>query len=187
MSNFPVRNSANVSSVWSHFSSGGSGVSWTLPLLLDLVVLFQKQTLQVKLKRVVWIWIIKDSSHLAWIEKELLVALRCLEISSLNVEIQVISTNSRVPSEKGAELNSSELLLSTLEAFDSFKCISSSARPDVAKLLRDSVPKSREGRIFVGSSGPSQMSESLRSEARQLMGFGEGGLDITFKAEEFGW
>lgn len=173
--------------------AGGSGVSWTLPLLLDLVSKSKSES-KSKVKKLVWVWIIRDSNHLSWIGKDLLSVLTLLGSSSnLQVDLKIFTTNHRRSTDTEKEVNSFDLdsqkdLLSPLESFNSFSL--NYGRPDVSKLLEGSISNSQERRIFVGSSGPSQMSDALRETSRKLMRSGskEGqSLDLTFKAEEFGW
>ncbi|KAI0832548.1 hypothetical protein BC628DRAFT_1309259 [Trametes gibbosa] len=69
---------------------GGSGVSYTLPLLLDLVHRARARTSDVR--RVIFVWAVRDSEHLQWISKVLTEALTAAQSTLLVIQPNVYIT-----------------------------------------------------------------------------------------------
>ncbi|EIW75479.1 iron reductase [Coniophora puteana RWD-64-598 SS2] len=74
--------------------AGGSGVSYTLPVLLNIVESARNNVS--KCTRVVFIWSIRDASHIQWIEQALIKAVQ-LAPSSLSLSIRIHVTGSALP------------------------------------------------------------------------------------------
>ncbi|KAI0750929.1 hypothetical protein C8Q80DRAFT_1098755 [Daedaleopsis nitida] len=77
--------------------AGGSGVSYTLPLLLDIVHNARAGTSTVR--RVIFVWAVRESDHLGWISKTLSEALAAAQSTKLAIEptIYVTSPSSTIP------------------------------------------------------------------------------------------
>ncbi|EJD48535.1 hypothetical protein AURDEDRAFT_162494 [Auricularia subglabra TFB-10046 SS5] len=69
--------------------AGGSGVSYTIAMLEDLVQQARKGTSAVK--RVAFIWTVRDESHIAWISSQLHAALACVT-DGLSVTVRIFVT-----------------------------------------------------------------------------------------------
>ncbi|KAF8867297.1 putative FRE ferric reductase-like transmembrane component [Acephala macrosclerotiorum] len=67
--------------------SGSTGTTFTLPILLDLVHRVQSQKLP--LKRITFLWIVKNSSWVSWISKELSSAAEKLNAAGIELDIRV--------------------------------------------------------------------------------------------------
>ncbi|KAF9451639.1 hypothetical protein P691DRAFT_337963 [Macrolepiota fuliginosa MF-IS2] len=82
--------------------AGGSGISYTLPLLLNLIRAqhgienSRSHGIKSEVRRVVFIWMIRDPEHLDWIYKTLSEALEASP-STLSVEPRIYVTGSKMP------------------------------------------------------------------------------------------
>ncbi|KAE9397964.1 hypothetical protein BT96DRAFT_921065 [Gymnopus androsaceus JB14] len=175
------------------FIAGGTGVSYTLPLLLATIEGARKG--QSICQRVTFIWCIRDSEHIKWISDVLAQALTQAP-DFLKIDIRIFVTESsqssdsldlRNPgmplpnrpaqtpiSEKGVGIPSSSVL--RLIHLSSVKV--SQGRPILAKLLAEEAEKTRGGSMWVTGlrfpvSGPSVV---LR-----------GGASVTLHVESFGY
>lgn len=130
--------------------AGGSGVSYTLPLLLNLV----RENVaggNSAVRRVVFVWAVRDGGHLTWISKTLTEALSSSK-SSLSIEPRVYITGPSYPipqvpflpepaspaspieTEEGAK----DVL--ALPSYTSLKLIH--GRPSIRKLLHEEIAAS---------------------------------------------
>lgn len=67
--------------------AGSTGTTFTLPILLDIAVRVQKMRLPVK--RIVFLWIVKNTSWTSWISRELNSAASALRAAGIELTIQV--------------------------------------------------------------------------------------------------
>lgn len=67
--------------------AGSTGTTFTLSILLDIAARVQKQRLPVK--RIVFLWIIKNTSWTSWISKELTAAHAALTAAGVELSIQI--------------------------------------------------------------------------------------------------
>ncbi|KDQ21126.1 hypothetical protein BOTBODRAFT_183772 [Botryobasidium botryosum FD-172 SS1] len=152
--------------------SGGSGVTYTLPLLLDLVHRAQKGTTTVR--KVVFIWAIRDIAHLDWISKPLATAVLCAP-SSLTIDLRIFVSQSRpqITVVRGLSQESDAPTLagtpdcsmedkkhSFLTGLEGIKI--ESGRPNLTRILREEVD-SAPGPVSVDVSGPAALSATVRS------------------------
>ncbi|KAL8293098.1 hypothetical protein RQP46_000792 [Phenoliferia psychrophenolica] len=75
--------------------TGGSGVTFALPLLLDLVRRIKAEKeggKRITTKRLTWVWTIKENAHIDWIEDVLRDALSYAPPNFLDVQIYVTSS-----------------------------------------------------------------------------------------------
>lgn len=188
----------------SHYSTcillaGGSGVSYTLPLLFDLVS-------QVKLgkavaQRVIFVWVIRDRSHIDWISGLLHeVVQACPPTLQVNISIHVTqrsvpelpiegnqSLDETTPIEN--KLSIAEKSTSSLSSFQAVKILS--GRPDIAALLEEELGCAH-GRVSVDVSGPSALANAARDalvacEAAKPSAILRGVPRTTLHIESFGW
>jgi len=67
--------------------SGSTGITFTLPILLDIAARASKARLPVK--RVVFVWIVKNTSWTSWVSSELISASKSLRAAGIELEIKV--------------------------------------------------------------------------------------------------
>jgi len=178
--------------------SGGSGVSYTLPLLLDLIQ--QARTSTALVEKVVFIWAIRSESHIAWISSQLAEALDAAP-SSLLIEIRIFVTQSSVPrlrtlpetdektlSRKESKVSVMEMPvpqeLATNEAVRFEFC-----RPPIAQLLGEIIEYS-SGPVSVDVSGPQKLIDTVRTTLRTGVaspaGILRGSASVSLHVETFG-
>lgn len=163
----------------------GSGVSWTLPLLLDSC---QRSQRIYGLKRIVWVWVVRHLRDLAIVRPQVLQALQ-LAASHVAVEISIHITRDTV---QGVELPAEWLQASVTGGDKDESGLSlRQGRPDLASTVRNVVDSS-EGRVWIGVSGPARISLEVKSTARRLIKpanilRGDDDGDITVHTEVFGW
>ncbi|TDL29709.1 hypothetical protein BD410DRAFT_833972 [Rickenella mellea] len=168
---------------------GGSGVSYTLPLLLDLI--HNGRSNKSAVRRILFVWCIRDPEHLSWIAKSLSSALTNAP-STLHIDarIHITQSNGKLPSLKALDYDdmkeSSEDIktpsspsgsaeyddikaplpspsISVENNIDSgFKSFTTVlGRPDIDQLLKDAV-LTADGPVSVDVAGPSSLAESIR-------------------------
>nr|VWP00534.1 Pre-mRNA-splicing ATP-dependent RNA helicase PRP28 (EC [Ganoderma boninense] len=138
--------------------AGGSGVSYTLPHLLNLV------------RRVIFIWAVRESDHLGWISKSLCEALAVAQSTPLAIEPSVYVTGPtcdipRIPGTQyaGSEASGSdsgEAAGKELPLYSSLKIVH--GRPSIRRILQEGVDGS-SGPVSVDVSGPSSLTASVSS------------------------
>ncbi|TFK43398.1 FAD-binding domain-containing protein [Crucibulum laeve] len=179
--------------------AGGSGISYTLPLLLNLI----RENVNggnSAVRRIVFVWAVRDGGHLKWISKALTEALST-PTSSLTVEPRVYITGSNYPiaqmpvlsnrqsesslasdAEKGKVTPDAELPL-----YSSLKLIH--GRPSIRKLLHDEISNS-SGPVSVDVAGPTKLTESIRQALRSDVATPRAVLNglpsVTLHVETFG-
>ncbi|KAF7419213.1 hypothetical protein PC9H_001799 [Pleurotus ostreatus] len=177
--------------------AGGSGVSHTLPVLLDIIEKARDE--QTHCTRVLFIWAIRELAHINWISEALrrglLIAPPDLDIdiqvfitrqSSDGMEVENASTNlhpSTPQSDKTvADGNPSVLNMSGIRV--------ASGRPDLKALLQHEVAAT-QGRMSVSVCGSQSISQTVRSAlsfpvsgAPNILG---GGASVTLHVESFGY
>lgn len=128
------------------FFSGGSGVSWTLPLLLDAC---RNQSKNYRMTRqIFWIWSVTNSEHMHWIESELTQALST-DIAQVTVDIRIHITQETAHI-RDAPRAWEEVVPSSSKSNSRQRAPwIIQGRPDVYGLLSSAV-ESAGGRIWVG-------------------------------------
>ncbi|EJF56585.1 hypothetical protein DICSQDRAFT_71178 [Dichomitus squalens LYAD-421 SS1] len=130
--------------------AGGSGVSYTLPLLLDLVRRARHGNTHVR--RVIFIWAVRESDHLSWISKSLCEASAAARSTSLAVEptVYITGPTCTIPQIPGTAYDGSstnsetgEVVDKELPVYSSLKIIH--GKPSIRRILQEGVD---------GSSGP---------------------------------
>ncbi|PPQ88881.1 hypothetical protein CVT25_009116 [Psilocybe cyanescens] len=179
--------------------AGGSGISYTLPLLLNLARISSRNGSSA-VKRVVFIWAIRDTEHLRWISSTLMEALDSISPSlvvdpriyitgkkSLVTEIPVLATDSSSLSSSGSSLKKENSSRSDISQYSPFNVFN--GRPDLKGLLIDEIEASN-GPISVNVAGPSNLSaavrHSLSSGNAGPMAALKGSPSVTLHIETFG-
>ncbi|KAF4574850.1 Ferric/Cupric Reductase Transmembrane Component [Pleurotus pulmonarius] len=176
--------------------AGGSGVSYTLGLFHDLVRNHSGKKSSVR--RVVFVWAVRDGAHLTWITEIITNALNVAP-PSLSIEPRIYVTGPNYPIPKVPVLQSdgstssstsslpSDLTSQDLPQYSALKL--SHGRPSMKKLLQDEIT-SALGPISVDVAGPSALSHSVRRVLATAPAAPSAALrgvpDVTLHVETFG-
>ncbi|KII94680.1 hypothetical protein PLICRDRAFT_169410 [Plicaturopsis crispa FD-325 SS-3] len=173
--------------------AGGSGVSYTLPLLLDLV--HNARAGRSAVRRVVFVWSVRDGAHLAWIAKLLSEALAAAP-SSLVVEPRVYITGASFPiaempsvgyDKAAPEASQDKMDKLDLPVYSALKLLH--GRPSIRKIFQDEFCIAA-GPVSVDVAGPSALSQSVRtllhSELASPLAVLKGAPSVTLHVETFG-
>ncbi|KAF8709688.1 FAD-binding domain, partial [Rhizoctonia solani] len=147
--------------------AGGSGVSYTISLLLDLVR--QVKSGNGVAQRVLFVWVVRNSSHVDWVDNLLQQALQdCPPALQLSLNIYV--TQRSLPQlPRDNELGDTILIknkeslgeISTTSLASSRKARIFSGRPDIGIILKDEL-NCASGRVSIDVSGPSALADATR-------------------------
>ncbi|GAB1524896.1 ferric-chelate reductase Frp1 [Rhizoctonia solani] len=177
--------------------AGGSGVSYTISLLLDLVR--QVKSGNGVARRVLFVWVVRNSSHVDWVDNLLQQALQdCPPALQLNLNIYV--TQRSLPQlPRDNELGDTILIknkqslgeISTTSLASSRKARIFSGRPDIGIILKDEL-NCASGRVSIDVSGPSALADATRDalvacEEAQPAAVLRGSARATLHLETFGW
>ncbi|KAG1768915.1 ferric reductase NAD binding domain-containing protein [Suillus placidus] len=189
--------------------AGGSGVSYTLPVLLDIIERVRNG--QSGCHRVVFIWSIRSVDHIHWIDDVLIRALRLAPPSlSISIHIHVTSAPETIeilPQSYGPnddakparddscsdvvelqDRKAMEINNGSLFTIDSVKL--ANGRPDLQAILRDEV-KTATGRMSVSVCGSQSIARSVRGALRfpvsSPLNVANGGPSVTLHIESFGY
>lgn len=182
----------------SHYSSciflaGGSGVSYTLPLLLGLVS--QVRLGEAVAQRILFAWMIRDRSHFDWVSSLLYEVIEaCPPTLQLNIDIYVTKQVLKLPIvDEAAEIESrpsiTEKSVASSSGFHVVKFLS--GRPNLALLFKEEL-SSAHGRVSVNVCGPSTLSDAVRDalttcDAAKPSAVLRGVPRTTLHVETFGW
>ncbi|KZP33754.1 hypothetical protein FIBSPDRAFT_810265 [Athelia psychrophila] len=167
--------------------AGGSGVSFTLALLLDVIRNAAKNASAVQ--RVVFVWAVRDIRNVALIKPALIKALESqTQPQALKIDIRIHLTGSNGPSEESIEKSASSSSTSVekptpqgqldLEALTGFAEVSLyDGRPDIAAIMTEEVQVTRNGRMGVAVCG----SDSMVQSSRSALGLGTAGMKAVLK------
>ncbi|TFY72984.1 hypothetical protein EVG20_g10 [Dentipellis fragilis] len=171
--------------------AGGTGVSYTLPLLLDLVR--QVRDGKALAKKIVFIWAVRNEEYIDWISSLLAAALSSAP-SSLAIDINLYVTDTRAavashqaqasdtPSSPGEKSEKSQ------ESVEVGNFLPLRGRPNVAELLAGELSIA-EGPVSVNVSGPATLAKAVRLSladvATATIDVLRGGPTVYFHAEHF--
>ncbi|KAH9850710.1 ferric reductase NAD binding domain-containing protein [Lenzites betulinus] len=179
--------------------AGGSGVSYTLPLLLDLVHRARAGTSDVR--RVIFVWAVRDSEHLQWISKTLNEALTAAQLTELAIEPNVYITGPTctIPEIKRGVYTPSDgtstppspadtgKFEKELPVYSSLKV--THGRPSIRRILQEGIDTST-GSVSVDVAGPTSLSSSvsraLSSKLTSPTSVLKGAPSVTLHVETFG-
>ncbi|KIJ58174.1 hypothetical protein HYDPIDRAFT_119859 [Hydnomerulius pinastri MD-312] len=169
--------------------AGGSGITNILPIFLSVIEAVRNGSSNCR--RVVFIWAIRDTDHLHWIE-DALYRVHELAPSSLNVSIQIFVTRENI-----ARRESDSMKLASQDQSGGNDGILAATwlkieagRPDVKAILKDEVSWA-SGRMSVSVCGPQSLSRSVRHALRFPVSgpssILHGGPSVTLYSESFGY
>ncbi|KAF9016856.1 hypothetical protein BDZ89DRAFT_395589 [Hymenopellis radicata] len=159
--------------------AGGSGASFTVPLLLDLI---QGYKAGMVCKRIVYIVAVKTTEGMAWMDGDLAVAQQALGDEILDVQIYVTSDGDSNVGEEDANSRS----VSEKEGASTHRL----GRPNLPLMIFEAC-KVNNGRVAFAACGPDSLLYDVRNAVadRQLAiadGFGRC-KDVYLHTESFGW
>ncbi|KAF9238235.1 ferric reductase NAD binding domain-containing protein [Melanogaster broomeanus] len=161
--------------------AGGIGVTYTLPVFLSVIEAVRKGTSSCR--RLVFVWAVRDASHLHWVS-DALVRANSLVPSSLSISIHVYVTKGSIPSSKSKPRAPRSL-------FSSAPWIKmASGRPDLKAIFSEQM-HGAVGRMSVSVCGPQGLAQSVRralcfpvSGPYIIL---RGGPSVTLYVESFGY
>ncbi|KAI0082566.1 hypothetical protein K474DRAFT_1585791 [Panus rudis PR-1116 ss-1] len=177
--------------------AGGSGVSYTLPLLQNLV--YKARGKSSNVRRVVFVWAVRDSEHLKWISKALTEAMEYARTTSLVIEPRLYITGPQytIPELPAVNADPSDGSVTPLSsksdeklqppAYSALKI--THGRPSIRRLLQDEIAEA-SGPVSVDVAGPTPLSQSvarvLSTGPASPMSVLKGGPSVTLHVETFG-
>ncbi|KAI0701818.1 ferric reductase NAD binding domain-containing protein [Cytidiella melzeri] len=151
------------------FIAGGSGITYTLPRMRELLIQVSKS--QACARRVVFIWVIRHPSHLEWLSSEITKALSTASrVSGLSLTIQIYVTALAASSSRTSEDTEKDAIEPAtpdsderLAAFCQMDGVEMKyGRPNVEDVLESAV-RSSDGPISVDVSGPRALLQDVRT------------------------
>ncbi|KAK6992759.1 ferric reductase NAD binding domain-containing protein, partial [Favolaschia claudopus] len=168
---------------------GGSGVSFILPLFLDVIKGANTATNSI-CRRVVMIWAVRHQEHITAISEDLLDALAGVT-ASLQIDIRIHVTAATRNSESDAEKSEGSISSSETKKHKILDapCVRLlSGRPDVATVIKSEVAEA-SGSISVNVCGTAGLAENVRTALRTVSTASDilhGGPSISLHVEAFG-
>ncbi|KAH7920226.1 hypothetical protein BV22DRAFT_1021612 [Leucogyrophana mollusca] len=178
--------------------AGGSGVSYTLPVLLDVIECVRNG--KSDCRRVVFIWAVREADHIHWINEALVKAVQ-LAPSSLTVAIYIHLTG---PSAVTTPLGEVDSLHTASVGHDGHEPSVKSkqsilympgvtveqGRPDLDRMLKEEV-MTTIGRMSVSVCGSQPIARAVRNALRfpvsSPSNILRGGPSVTLHVESFGY
>ncbi|KAF8592671.1 hypothetical protein K439DRAFT_1504455 [Ramaria rubella] len=180
--------------------AGGSGVTFTLPLLADIICRSREGTAAVT--KILWIWTVRDGAHLRWIESTLCEA--CLNMPPhliLDARVYISGPSQDAPTfpvdRKSDEDVSTPSTDSDSEDSEkkhewnptlNFPYQTRQGRPDVHQILEEATVC--QGHVSVSVAGPPQLAQAVRGALRSKLASPWGVLGgrptIELHTESFG-
>ncbi|KAF9016423.1 hypothetical protein BDZ89DRAFT_1075648 [Hymenopellis radicata] len=175
------------------FVAGGSGVSYTLPLLLDTIE--RARSGKGTCKRVLFIWAIRDSTHVHWMSDVLLTALA--HDCNIDLDVQIFVTKPGATEDvvqwDDTSVNSQPEGESQA-APDKPTCLGlkiNAGRPDLDAILKDEAERTQGGCMAVTVCGSRQVAQAVRDALRypltDPMNVVRGGASVSLHVESFGY
>ncbi|KAK0443404.1 ferric reductase NAD binding domain-containing protein [Desarmillaria tabescens] len=173
------------------FVAGGTGVSYTLPLLLDTIERVRDG--KSICTKAVFIWAIRDTTHVCWISNAISNALLRVP-PSMNVDIRIYVTGGS-PESVQWDTTSVDSDTASRNGPPSFLGLDSvnvyQGRPDISQLLPEQAEATRGGRMSVTVCGSRAVAQSCRSALqfplRNAATVLRGGASVTLHVESFGY
>lgn len=181
------------------FVAGGTGVSYTLPLLLDTIERVRDG--KSICTKAVFIWAIRDTTHVCWISNAISNALLRVP-PSLHVDVRIYVTggtlesvqwdSTSVDSDKNSSSSSSTTSRNGPPSFLGLESVNVyQGRPDISQLLPEQAEATRGGRMSVTVCGSRAVAQSCRSALqfplRNAATVLRGGASVTLHVESFGY
>ncbi|KAJ3529766.1 hypothetical protein NMY22_g8866 [Coprinellus aureogranulatus] len=143
----------------------GSGISYTLPLLLDVI---RQSSIggSSEVRRVLFVWVVRGDGHLPWIAEALSKALPRVR-HPLEIEVRIHVTGANIaetaPSGSMNSISDSEKNMAYTEPISTTNALRiHHGRPNVKGLLHDEITSST-GPVSVNVAGPGALTASVRS------------------------
>ncbi|PPQ88182.1 hypothetical protein CVT25_005147 [Psilocybe cyanescens] len=178
--------------------AGGSGVAFTLPLLLDLISRAKRN--QHTCQKVVFMWAIRNADHLKWIEEDLLAVLEDLP-ESLSVSLQffvtsVLDSPQTWDAESNSESDENVVKVKTSSSSSSHSrsrildysfAKLEQGRPDLTTVIKDEISIGT-GPISINVCGTDTLSDTVRKVIRnpRPTDILHGGPSVILHVEAFG-
>ncbi|KAG2095879.1 FAD-binding domain-containing protein, partial [Suillus discolor] len=167
--------------------AGGSGVSYTLPVFLNIIERVRKG--KSSCTRVVFIWSIRGAEYVQWIEEALINAVQLAPPSlaiSIRIFITASSSNTKaIPERTVVRKNSLSLSFLSLRGVRT-----ENGRADLDTLLKEEVDVT-SGRMSVGVCGSQGIARAVRHALRFPVSgpssILSGGPSVTLHVESFGY
>ncbi|KAI0777451.1 iron reductase [Trametes elegans] len=175
--------------------AGGSGVSYTLSTFLGVLSRVKKN--KSKCTRLVFIWAIREASHIEWVSDALAKALD-LAPSDMEIAIRIFVTSGDATSLAPGQTPSEDDSVHSSENTDPEKTRASSllnlaavqvsvGRPDLPALLRNEI-ESGTGRLSVTVCGSQGIKQACRSALKvPITSVLRGGPSVVLHVESFGY
>ncbi|KIY64057.1 hypothetical protein CYLTODRAFT_402376 [Cylindrobasidium torrendii FP15055 ss-10] len=179
------------------FVSGGSGVSYTLPLLLDTIE--RTRAGSGRCRKAVFIWAIRDNAHLHWISDALNNALHHVP-TDLEIEIRIFVTGTSKAAQEwdntsangepeDLERKSSKESTPSLASWSSVQILN--GRPELDVLLKEATTAAAGGKMGVFVCGSSSVAQATRRALSypiyNPMNVASGGASVSLHVESFGY
>ncbi|KAG2112970.1 ferric reductase like transmembrane component-domain-containing protein [Suillus discolor] len=177
------------------FVAGGSGISYTVPVLLSVIEQVRKG--KSSCKRVVFIWSIRQAGYVRWIEEALIKAVQ-LAPPSLTVSIRIFNTGSPSMTQSMEEVSGLPNITEKIVTFEPTSSMllslrgvkMESGRSDLDALLKEEVSMA-SGRMSVSVCGSYGIARAVRHALRfPVSGPSSvlsGGPSVTLYVESFGY
>ncbi|KIM37179.1 hypothetical protein M413DRAFT_77388 [Hebeloma cylindrosporum] len=170
--------------------AGGTGITFTLPLFLNLISRAKRD--ERPCQKVLFVWAIRRAEHICWIEDILMPALIGIP-SSTEVAVKIYVTKSEKDSEKEEssveelDPNDSSRSQRIGRVVDSEYVSFTSGRPDLQDMNQREIEKA-SGRMSINACGPHGLGNTVRKAVRtpRLMDILRGGPTINLHIEKFG-
>ncbi|KAI0055563.1 hypothetical protein BV25DRAFT_166890 [Artomyces pyxidatus] len=176
------------------FFAGGSGVTFTNPLFVDL--LHRARVQAAAARNIIFVWSIRDLDHVNLVYQDLLDSL-WQELPGINIDVRIHVTSTGVESLRASPEGSKESVGSPSKASDDTDKIVQLprtrleyCRPNVQAIIEEAASLAM-GDMTVNVCGPAGLSadvrKALRSSAAGPMSVLRGGPSISLFVEAFGY
>ncbi|PFH49410.1 hypothetical protein AMATHDRAFT_147750 [Amanita thiersii Skay4041] len=171
--------------------SGGSGVSFTLPLMIDTIRRTKNNDL--RCNHLSFIWVVKEADQITWISEDLMYELRDLP-QDVSVDVQVFVTADvqsadiwdKNSEDKDLEKKSSDKR--PAPSFQDLPCVQvKEGRPDIDELLRGKLARTHVA-MSVNVCGAQGLVDASRKALRspRFLDILRGGPTVSLHVEAFG-
>ncbi|KAF8450142.1 hypothetical protein BGX38DRAFT_1184701 [Terfezia claveryi] len=148
--------------------AGGTGVSFTLPIAINIVIEVRQDRPKTAAKRVDFVWIVRRERNVDWIREELNKLKQDANIGRVHLHIKIVITRASSKLEKEVESTPTrpEIGIQTLSAekgaMATTSSVSSTGAEEETDWLQDRHPQCIRGRAQVLACGPPSMASELR-------------------------
>ncbi|KAI0266559.1 ferric reductase NAD binding domain-containing protein [Gloeopeniophorella convolvens] len=170
------------------FVAGGSGITFTSPLFVDLIHCARLDPSICR--RIVFVWAIREAEQAKIVYNDLMDTLT-QRVPSLQISVHIhITGNGSAPSSEAASVSSDEEDITRDKIARLPHTSLSEGRPDVRQLIEDAASLAH-GDMAVNVCGPADLSASVRKVLRSSiagpLSVLKGGPSVNLHVEEFGY